>query len=841
MIEKTKIILNLDKVGETADFNTNELLQEEQFEEFVRKIIEVKAQKDRLGNAVDRIADCQIHDAIFISGERGSGKTTFLKNYPKFLEEHQTELSKNFRSLPIIDPTLLHDDEKFLIITVSHIINFVDVTVNTHSLSEMKRGILCQYHEKLTEISEAIATSSNSESMVERIIDNQYSLGLEQKLHEFFGCITRLLDTEILLLPIDDIDMSFQHGFEVLEVVRKFLSSPYIIPVISGDYKLYCTIVEKKFTQKLHSPFFDSSKNEGMSISGGINSHNWKREIISLTEQYFDKVFPKDKRIELPSIKEILKQNISEIEVRQGTLSITLYDLCRTINEAFNYPMMFKTLSDESSSNPIPLTSLRIFLQTLSRLTPHVIDRQVNFVSHPIDSTGHKPLFIVDNNKSLCESIYYLNSNSNPLIKLSAQANISALRKNEGYMDTLLAHDLFAYKKEKGNRLEKINKFGSKKIDGVPGNKNLYITTEKYDYLTKRGGEKARFLLELFTYSDYYASHQKYHFFVAVKYFEFLLCSPDRTNNNERVTPKSYTRFLDIPNDNYIETEPLLPTDEELTPQTLDVDNINSTYPHDPFEIAPELSLSCSKMSASFIYKVRNKFINNLNVMYYNNDIEWGNENLYTMGQRISYIFLNSIAFFEKLNNRFSSKLQGVSETNIASGKSIDLISTKDNAYLFNIKPLLGHDHYWTTWFSQHPLIRLFLPHLDQDSSNRDDILINLLNTTSLGNVNNTSVHRGPTITRNTVKDFNALQRKFKSCINRVISNKSAKSKDENLSYALLVITENPKLSNKLKKVLTNIVATNAVAFHSSMLDIKDYNNNTYSKFREIFPNSTML
>lgn len=60
-----------------------------------------------------------------------------------------------------------------------------------------------------------------------------------------------MFDVNALVVLIDDVDMAFDKGFDVLEVVRKYLASPFLIPIVAGDMKLYKEIIETQFMEKV--------------------------------------------------------------------------------------------------------------------------------------------------------------------------------------------------------------------------------------------------------------------------------------------------------------------------------------------------------------------------------------------------------------------------------------------------------------------------------------------------------------------------------------------------------------------------------------------------------------
>ncbi len=77
----------------------------------------------------------------------------------------------------------------------------------------------------------------------------QEGMELEQHLHRLFRLITQILGCQALILPIDDIDMVPERGYDVLEVLRKYLVSPYVIPIVSGQYEVYHHLVENYFSK----------------------------------------------------------------------------------------------------------------------------------------------------------------------------------------------------------------------------------------------------------------------------------------------------------------------------------------------------------------------------------------------------------------------------------------------------------------------------------------------------------------------------------------------------------------------------------------------------------------
>ncbi len=71
---------------------------------------------------------------------------------------------------------------------------------------------------------------------------------LEERFHIYIRETLKLLDKKCIVIPFDDIDTDFKKGFEILEVLRKYITSGQIITILTGDLELYSKLVRKKPT-----------------------------------------------------------------------------------------------------------------------------------------------------------------------------------------------------------------------------------------------------------------------------------------------------------------------------------------------------------------------------------------------------------------------------------------------------------------------------------------------------------------------------------------------------------------------------------------------------------------
>lgn len=249
----------------------------------------------------------RIHDAIFISGGRGTGKTVFLYNLAK--QWRDSEFSKNTRIkfLEIIDPTLLISSDNFVNVIIAHIHNEVSKQINNSNYQQ-------EYHRILNELASSLGQSEyghRDATGIDRIIDYQSAMDLEHCFHKYVSYCCEKLEVKAIVMPIDDVDMALTRAHDLLETIRRLLSCPQLIPVVCGDEKIYRDILLDHFEYAGRDDF----QHRKVLSREGAAKH--------LAKQYWRKVFPEQLRIGLLSL-EFLTINM-EIHGRHQTRSVRAF------------------------------------------------------------------------------------------------------------------------------------------------------------------------------------------------------------------------------------------------------------------------------------------------------------------------------------------------------------------------------------------------------------------------------------------------------------------------------------------------------------------------------------
>ncbi|WES88625.1 P-loop NTPase fold protein [Dickeya fangzhongdai] len=304
----SEIIIDLDNVFDLNRYDENTMLQymaKEQLEQLLTGFVKNLKKYGEDSSCRQRCdADKRLNDiprsnnTIFINGQRGTGKTTFLRA----MLDYYSNNDEGICPLAFIDPTLIETHQNIL---VDIVVKFkqlyderlkycADEEINRHlntCLEEMAEGLRLASHHKTNHdkhddswfLSQALKSAKSG----------QY---LEERFHHFINAVAKALNKELFIIAIDDVDTHTQKAYDVLETIRRYLNHPRLVVLISGDLRLYNHIVKNQKQNELQS---------------GGKKGNDEREVVDLvghlTQQYMAKIFPAYQRVDLKLLIELIK------------------------------------------------------------------------------------------------------------------------------------------------------------------------------------------------------------------------------------------------------------------------------------------------------------------------------------------------------------------------------------------------------------------------------------------------------------------------------------------------------------------------------------------------------
>lgn len=273
--------------------DANTLLPREEIYEQLAVLI--RQARNRAIEAKDKsLNELRAHNAISIDGARGTGKTAVLVNLKRYLELEHNDLLSDIHIMEPIDPTLLEDGESlFLHIIVAAVLHDDGIKQAQCNKPEQSRA-LNRALDKLAHTLEAVDTQKEHSGMdkVRAMYGNKH---LADSVQDFFREAVHLLGKKLLVLPIDDVDTSLNRAFENLEIIRRYMTTPYVLPIVSGDRALYHEVTWRDFHGRL------------IKDSDYLAESAYERS-LELAEEYQRKILPFPRRLTMPAVSSYWQQ-----------------------------------------------------------------------------------------------------------------------------------------------------------------------------------------------------------------------------------------------------------------------------------------------------------------------------------------------------------------------------------------------------------------------------------------------------------------------------------------------------------------------------------------------------
>ncbi len=265
----------------------------------------------------------RINNTIFIGGQRGAGKTTFLRTV---LLERLEDKKDKILPVAFIDPTLINTNQHILVDIVAKFKQVIEGRFSACG-DEKERN---KFNETLEDMAEGLKLlkedsgniGSDASWFLNRALKYATSgQGLEAKFHRLIDVVSEVLEENLFVIAIDDVDNDTTKAYEVLELIRRYLTHPKLTVIISGDLRLYSHIVKQRKMKELMggNPVLDRGSNE---------------LIEHLEQQYLAKVFPVEQRVELKSLNNLIERDGFNVNVKLSANKTK--ELKSHLNEIFN-------------------------------------------------------------------------------------------------------------------------------------------------------------------------------------------------------------------------------------------------------------------------------------------------------------------------------------------------------------------------------------------------------------------------------------------------------------------------------------------------------------------------
>lgn len=238
--------------------------------------------------------------SIALFGTYGSGKSSLLRTLVKRVNEENNH--EQLFSLHVLEPTLFERNSNFLYAFLAEALERDRKRRDKQGYHDYESIILTPLVQKVQELSEYLqAVDHQGEGFeddpigtsLQRLERQTSALRLQEKMDEFLMTLSNeLASGGLVLMPVDDADMNPSQLVSTLQIYRRYLQHPRLIPIFT-------------FTGRMAEELLRAHFEEQMQI-GRSEDEDKIREVstqITIAEnlavQYLGKLFPVRNRIKL--------------------------------------------------------------------------------------------------------------------------------------------------------------------------------------------------------------------------------------------------------------------------------------------------------------------------------------------------------------------------------------------------------------------------------------------------------------------------------------------------------------------------------------------------------------
>ena len=315
--------LNNYTMDRTTLTSRNELIHLEQLDDVCR-IIEEKIKVAKEYNPIAPYGFISQNDIISVFARRGAGKTTFVKSMVHLIrtspEDRFKELRKDLCCVDVLEPNQMMNKERLFIRFLSQISEKFYENEEERCCDQVCKEKYAQLKDVKRKLYEAlpVVDGVGKGNLFPDWDDNAYIADrymnlasnvkdLEKRIHDYIYTGLNVIGKKAILFVLDDSDVNIEKGFEILEIIRLFLTSPQIIVVLTGDASLYSMIVRRHFWGYFNKELLE--KDCSALDKSCTKFREYQKMVYRLEAQYLQKMIKADHRIFLNNVYDKIHLN----------------------------------------------------------------------------------------------------------------------------------------------------------------------------------------------------------------------------------------------------------------------------------------------------------------------------------------------------------------------------------------------------------------------------------------------------------------------------------------------------------------------------------------------------
>lgn len=228
-------------------------------------------------------------------GDRGMGKTSCMESVADMIPAFR-EGKERFKLIDTVDPSFFDENRNILEMVIGKM--FSDFSKEASNASSTrgndyeskKARLLASFKDVRHTISKMESDEGlNERGSISKLQDLAAAGVLSDKFHTLLSDYLAYFDSEVLILPIDDIDLNTSQADIMVEQLRKYLIQDNIIILMAVKLSQLSLVMEQKFTCQ-YKTLLDKHLIE-------------QSALMDMVIKYLTKLIPLDHRIYMPAIE----------------------------------------------------------------------------------------------------------------------------------------------------------------------------------------------------------------------------------------------------------------------------------------------------------------------------------------------------------------------------------------------------------------------------------------------------------------------------------------------------------------------------------------------------------
>lgn len=263
---------------------------------------ELKKMLPEMANEKSTEAIRNVFNNIFaFVGDRGAGKTSCMLSVANMLAENENlddsdtrKLNKSFKILESTDPSFFDESTNILDIFLGRLFSEFSNEWNNGDKERFgEKNELLAAFEKVKGSVSRISRKKKGDFLceddnVEKLINLSDSTNLEKDIEDLVKKFLKFFRRDILVVPIDDVDLHSACAFEMVEEIRKYLVQKNIIILMALRIEQLDKVAEKNYIYE----FQELIKNNMLSVD----------DVAGMANKYLIKLIPYNHRFFLPEL-----------------------------------------------------------------------------------------------------------------------------------------------------------------------------------------------------------------------------------------------------------------------------------------------------------------------------------------------------------------------------------------------------------------------------------------------------------------------------------------------------------------------------------------------------------